>query len=381
MRRSLLVLGCVLVLGCASTPKSKPAAAAPAEAPPPPASAPSATPESPRYLTPQQILKRLEDSQVAYSVEGKDSPPGGWADALWPQRVKAVDYPRVVVRGGERVIQPWPENPQAKALYDEAEPHFQAKRYDEAAKLYTRATEVCPDCYVAWIFRGDAAYFAGDPGTALGHYRKALAINPNDHRSWFFLGNALVQLERYDEALEAWAMCLTLNPRYPVIRQFFRNNASLGLVINEDAIVPRGYAERTPQGISIQFDPDHDPAWLAFANCKALWLGEPSHRQEMTGTTKEHFTSVEELECLGSALAVHIGQKEQGKTESSDPTLDRLYVIAQDGMLLEAVLFEVGARVHPQLVLTMEESSRQRLKTYVLEHVLVPVARAGSYDL
>jgi tetratricopeptide (TPR) repeat protein len=330
---------------------------------------------------PSQILKRLEDSEVAYSVEGKDSPPGGWADALWPQRVQAVVYPRVVVEKGERVIREWPENPRARALFEEAEPLFQAKRYEEAGKLYARATEVCPDCYVAWVFRGDAAYFAGDAATALGHYRKAIELNPHDHRNWFFLGNALAQLERYGEALDAWAWCLVLNPRYPVIRQFFRNNAHLGLVIREDVIVPRGYAERTAQGVSIQFDPDHDPAWFAFANCKALWLGEPSHRQEMTGTSEEHFTSVEELECLGSALAIHVGQREQGQAEKSDPTLDRLYGIAQDGMLLEAVLFEVGARVYPQLMLTMEESSRERLKAYVVEHVLVPAAKAGGYDL
>ena len=379
MHRSLIVIGCVLVLGCASTPK--PAAVPSAEATKAPATAQRSQPEEPRYLTPSQILKRLEESKVSYSVEGRDSPPGGWADALWPRRVQAVEFPRVVVEGGERVIREWPENPRARALLDEAEPHFEARRYEEAGKLYARATEVCPDCYVAWNFRGDAAYFAGDAATALGHYRKAISINPDDHRSWFFMGNALVRLERFDEALEAWAWCLTLNPRYPVIRQFFRNNASLGLVILEDTIVPRGYAERTANGVSIQFDPNHDPAWLAFANCKALWLGEPSHRQEMTGTTEEHFNSVEELECLGSALAVHVGQREQGKTETSDPTLDRLYVIAQDGMLMEAVLFEVGARVHPQLMLTMEDASRQRIKAYVLEHVLVPAAKAGRYDL
>jgi hypothetical protein len=379
LHRSLLVLGCVLVLGCASTPK--PVVAPPVGAPETPASAPASQPEKPPYLTPNQILKRLEESKVSYRVDGKDSPPGGWADQLWPQRVQAVEFPRVVVEGGERVVRPWPDNPRARALLEEAEPHFQAKRYEEAGKLYARATEVCPDCYLAWIYRGDAAYFAGDAATALEHYRKAITLNPDDHRSWFFLGNALAKQERFKEALDAWAWCLVLSPRYPVIRQFFRTNAHLGLVIREDVIVPRGYAERAGEEISIQFDPNHDPAWFAFANCKALWLGEPSHRQEMTGTTEEHFTSVEELECLGSALAVHQGQKEQGKAEVSDPTLDRLFVIAQDGMLLDAVLFEVGARVSPQVVLTLDDGARQRLKAYVLEHVLVPAAAAGSYDL
>ncbi|MCP3141060.1 tetratricopeptide repeat protein [Pyxidicoccus xibeiensis] len=379
MHRSLIVLGCVLALGCASTPK--PGAARPVEEAKAPAVTPPSSRKSPAYLTPAQILKRLEESKVSYRVEGKDSPPGGWAEQLWPQRMEAVEFPRVVVQGGERVIQPWPEDAKAQALLQEAEPLFQAKRYAEAAKLYTRATEVCPDCYRAWIFRGDAAYFADDAATALTHYQKAIAINPEDHRTWFFQGNALAKLGRYDEALDSWAWCLVLSPRYPVIRQFFRTNAHLGLVIREDTIVPRGFAERMGEDVSIQFDPDHDPAWFAFANCKALWIGEPSHRLEMTGTTDEHFTSTEELECLGSALVVHEGRKAEGKMEASDPTLDRLFVIAQDGMLLEAVLFEVGSRVHPQVVLTMDDAVRQRLKTYVLKHVLVPAGASGRHDL
>jgi hypothetical protein len=194
------------------------------------------------------------------------------------------------------------------------------------------------------------------------------------------MGNALAKLGRYEEALQSWAWCLVLNPRYPVIRQFFRTNAGLGLVIRGDVIVPRGMARRSGEEVLIQWDPSHGPAWLAFANCKALWLGEPSHREEMTGSREEHFTSVEELECLGSALMVHRGQQEQGKGDESDPSLDGLGTILDDGMLLEAVLFEVGARVHPQVVLTVDDDVRQRLKAYVLKHVLVP-AGGGSYDL
>lgn len=375
MLRPLLVLCCVLAAGCASTPKPGPGPTAAA------AGTSRPRPEQPRYLSPAEVLKRLEESSVSYRVDGQDSPPGGWADQLWPQRVQEVTYPRVVAEGGQRVVRAWPEHAQAQALLSEAEPHFQAKRYEEAGKLYTRATEVCPECYVAWTFRGDAAYFSDDAETALKHYRKAATLNPDDHRTWFFQGNALAKLGRYEEALQAWAWCLVLNPRYPVIRQFFRTNAHLGLVIREDAIVPRGAAERDGEEVLIRWDPSHGPAWLAFANCKALWLGEPSHREEMTGTQEEHFTSVEELECLGSALLIHRSQTQEGKGEESDPTLDRLGAILDDGMLLEAVLFEVGARVYPQVSLTMEDEVRQRLKAYVLSHVLVPAGSSGSYDL
>ncbi len=374
VRPFFIVLGCSFVLGCASTPKPVPAA--PIEA----TETSQAEHETPAYLSPSEIVKVLEDSKVAYRIEGKDSPPGGWGDQLWPQRVALIDVPQVEVEveDGRRTIREWPTPAGMKALLDEAEPHFQAKRYDEAAKLYAQATDLCPECYVAWVFRGDADYFAGDAATALEHYGRATTLNPYDHRAWFFKGNALAKLGRFEEALDAWAQCLALSPRYPVIRQFFRTNAHLGLVIRGDTIVPRGYAERDAEGVSIQFDPNHDPAWLAFANCKALWLGEPSHRKKMTGSTEEQFTSVEEMECLASALAVHESQKAEGKTDALDPTLDRLFAIAQEGLLLEAVLFEVGARVHPQIALTLEDELRRRLKKYVLTHVLVPAGGHGG---
>ncbi len=372
MVRSLVVLGCALAVGCATSPKPAVSEAAPPAA--------AARPEQPGFLGPKEIQKRLEDSSVSYRLEPQDSPRGGWADELWPQRVQVVDYPRVQEEGGARLIREWPDNAEARALLQDAEPHFQAKRYAEAAKLYARATEVCPDCYMAWTFRGDAAYFDGDAETGLKHYRKSLSLNPDDHRTWFFQGNALAKLGQYTEALESWAQCLVLHPRYPVIRQFFRANPGLGLVIREDAIVPRGFARRDNADVVIHWDPSHGPAWLAFAQCKALWLGEPSHREEMTGTRAEQFTSVEELECLVSALAIHAAQKAQGKEDEADSTLDRLSTIREDGMLLEAVLFEVGARIHPQFVLTVEDEVRKQLKAYVLKHVLVP-AGGGGYDL
>jgi hypothetical protein len=112
---------------------------------------------------------------------------------------------------------------------------------------------------------------------------------------------------------------------------------------------------------------------LAFANCKALWLGEPSHRQEMTGTTEHPFSSLEETECLASAAMVHEGQKEQGADGPADSSLDRLMGVIDDGMVTELVLFEMAARVHPQYTLTLDDEDRGRLRAYVIRHVLLPV--------
>lgn len=359
----------MLVTACASAPKPAPAPGAEA------AQATRAAPRRTEFLTPAEILKRLEDSEVMYRLEPRDSPPGGWAEDLWPRRVAPVFSPRVVVEGGRRVIREWPENAKAEALIQQGEEHYQARRYGEAAKFYQRAVEVCPDCYLAHAYLGDAVLFDGDAEGALVHYRKAAEINPDDYRLYYFQGSALARLGRLPEAREAFAWSLVLYPRNPLMRQFFKQNRGVGMGMLDDVLVPRGFAREEGGVVLVEFDPDYGAAWLAYANCKALWEGEPSHREEMTGTAERHFSSVEELECLWSLANVHAAQREEGKEDRVDSSLDGLMSVIQDGMTMELVLFEMAARVHPQFTLTLEEEERQRLKDYVLSYVLIPMYR------
>ena len=72
-----------------------------------------------------------------------------------------------------------------------------------------------------------------------------------------------------------------------------------------------------------------------------------------------------------AAAIVHY---QQGRDERVDASLDRLLAIIEDGMVTQLVLFEMAARVHPQYTLTLDEEERQRLKAYVLKHVLLPAA-------
>ncbi|HYH99675.1 tetratricopeptide repeat protein [Hyalangium sp.] len=366
--RSLLIAGCVFSLGaCALASKAAPTPGAKAASA---ADRPDSS-ELPAFLSPPEIMKRMEASAVQYRIEPKDSPPGGWAEELWPMRVEPVPVPRVVVEDGRRVIEGWKENSKAQALMNKAEEHFQARRYAEAAKLYQQALDICADCYLARAYLGDTLLFGGDLEGALEHYRKAAEINPHDYRLYYFQGSALARLGRGAEAREAFAWSLVLNPRNPVLRRFFRENPGAGMWVRGDVLVPRGFAHEEGKEVVVEFDPDYGVAWFAYANCKALWLGEASHREERTGTAERHFSSAEELECLASAAVVHASQREKGEEGAMDSSLDGLVAIIQDGMATELVLFEMAARVHPQYTLTLDDAERQRLKDYVLRYVLV----------
>lgn len=364
MHRTVFFLLLPLTFGCATTPAT-PRGAAPAQVVPA---------ETQDMLSLKEILQRMEASPVKYELGEKDSPPDGWADTLWPQRIAPLPYARVVREGGKATLAPPHEDPESERLIAEGEPHFQANRFDEAAKLFARATEVCPKCANAWIFRGDAALFANKEEAALGYYRKATELNPDDYRAHFFQGHALLRLGRRAEAREAFASALVLNPRLPTLRKLLAMNPGLGLVITPDVVVPRGMAERTQTGVAALYDGHYGTAWLAFAVCKALWLGEPSHRKEMTGSDSDtHFTSTEERECLNAALTGYAIAKEQKDADSviPDKGLERLERIVEAGMGDMVVLFELASRVHPQVTLTTNEDVRQRLRAYILEFVLL----------
>jgi hypothetical protein len=343
----LLLATLLLAAGCASTPRQ----GATDKAGTPPAA------KRPSFLGPKEILERLEASTVQYVFEDKDTPPGGWAEQLWPERVRPVPRPRGVVEGDTRRVVSAPTHAEAEQLLKEAEPHFQAKRYDKAAELYERATAVCPECIDGWIFRGDAALFSGEPAAALALYEKAATLGPHDYRPYFFQGHALARLGRPAQAREALATALVLNPRITTLRQFIKKNPGFGLTVTPDVVVPRGFAFRDGDVVRVHYDPHYSPGWLAFASCKALWLGEPSHREEMTGSTSDSLhSSTEELECLGAALAAHLATRDE-EEDREDAGLERLHQIAEDGMAGELVLFELTSRIHPQATLLLDDSS------------------------
>lgn len=53
---------------------------------------------------------------------------------------------------------------------------------------------------------------AGDCSAAVSAYRAALALRPQHEDSLYYLGNCLLDLERYDEAIDAYRQLVALNP-------------------------------------------------------------------------------------------------------------------------------------------------------------------------
>ena len=325
--------------------------------------------ERPHFLRPDEMYKRMAASPVKYEVHGltdlKDVPVDHLAEALWPERSPRIELPTVRVMEGHREVVPYEIDPKSAALLDEAEADFQAQRYPPAEERYRKAIQISAQNYVAWSHLGDSALNQGKGKDALEDYEKAIALNPYDYRSWFYKGDALALLKRRKEEMDAYATSLALRPRSPILSQKLRH---AGMAAHDDFIQPRGFARREGDGVGIYAEVGHGAHWMAFAMCKGLWIGEPSHREETLGDGVR-WSSFEETECLASLIAAYEAGRSK-KDFRADPNLEVLSKIGlKDHMLDELAVYELGSRLDPHITLLLNDEQRARLKEYIRKYV------------
>lgn len=331
-------------------------------------------PGAAELLPPAEILKRLRASRVVYRFERLEPSAidaAKFADEMWPPHEAALPFPFVEDRGtGRRTLVTYPMNDEAVRILNQAEPLFQAKDYAAAEREYGRALEVAPGYYLALLSYGDCAFFSGNLQAALRRYEMAIEANPFDHRGYYYRANVLTEMGQIDEALDGYAWALATRPRHALLLQGLATREKrLGAVVQSDLLRPRSVARQDKDGVQVASD--GTAHWLAFGACKAMWLGEPAHRKEMTGHEDHSITTTEEKECLASLLGVYASQREAGAI-AAEPALDTLIEVVKAGMATEFILYELASRLSPHMLVLVEPAHRERLRNFVRRFVLVP---------
>lgn len=318
---------------------------------------------------PKQVLERLEASPVEFAIKDigalTDVARGRLADETWSPAVEPVALPKVErAKGGAVTISPWPQPAAARPELEKAERAFQKKDFQAAATHYRKALVSAPKLYIARAYLGDALLFGGDAAAALAEYDAAIALNPDDYRLYFFRATAHRHLEARDKMVADLRASLALKPRNDLLLGMVeRSRGQLGLRLEPDLFVPRAFVRREGEVIVIYADLER-PEWLAWANCKALWLGDAAHRKARTGKSAPGWSSVEELDCLANLLDVYEQRRRSGEGMRDD-RLDRLVKIAEAGLAFGFVVYEFGARVDPQVVLRLDPKARDVVRRYV----------------
>ena len=185
-------------------------------------------------LGPAEYLKIVSESKLQYNISSRPS-KAAMALPTCPRREESM---RVVQRGAEKKLAPWPMKLEIVPLLSEGEKFFDAEKFDEAAAKYKAAIAKDPESATAYLFYGDTFLMgADDPASALAQYQKAIALDPTLPRPHFFASTAYLQLGRTADAREEIVRALTCavvridletrSPRSRTVGQQARNASSI----------------------------------------------------------------------------------------------------------------------------------------------------------
>lgn len=95
--------------------------------------------------------------------------------------------------------------------------YFEAGRYPDAAKAYTKATQLAPERGVYWSSLGEALVMASErdpmPQEAAAAFDKAIALEPGDPRARYFIAVRKDLAGNHEGALADWLALLKDTPK------------------------------------------------------------------------------------------------------------------------------------------------------------------------
>ena len=329
-----------------------------------------------KLSTPKEIVELMEKSKVLYEVDDistLDVARGRLADEQWKPLNPRIELPKVTRSKNGVRVEPWPKPSAAsvKAM-DTAETAFRSKDYAEAEKQYRAAIKASPTNYIAHAYLGDALLFGDkkDVEGALASYEQAIKLNPDDYRLYFFRASVHRKLGNKKEVIDDLRHALTLKPRNDVLIEMVRNShGTTGLRAEPEIFVPRSFVRRSEKGVRLYVETGRIE-WFAWANCKAVWLGETAYRKSRGGGAS--WTSAEDYECLANLVTMYVKQRDE-KEGVRDDRLDRLETVATDGLLNAMVLYEFASRVDPMVMLKVTPAQRSDVRKYIEKFVLTAV--------
>ncbi|MFZ5818903.1 MAG: tetratricopeptide repeat protein [Chloroflexota bacterium] len=137
--------------------------------------------------------------------------------------------------------------------------HYEAGRYEEAARCYEQAVKSEPRDARAWNNRGLSLDALKRREEAIPCYDMALGINPKYIAAWCNRGISLNSLGRYQDALVCFRKALEIEEKHAIVWHNLGNSLR-GLGKVEEALKCYGRA--------LALDPQHDLAWYHKAVCE-----------------------------------------------------------------------------------------------------------------
>ena len=133
---------------------------------------------------------------------------------------------------------------------------------DRAVELYQNSLELCPTAE-AHTFLGWTYHFQGKVHDAIAECKRAIAVDPDFGNPYNDIGSYLIELGRYDEAIQ-WLQRATEAPRYEP-RHFPYFNLGRAYLAKRDFLRARNHFRE-----SLRIEPKYPLARKAIENLRRM---------------------------------------------------------------------------------------------------------------
>jgi tetratricopeptide (TPR) repeat protein len=295
------------------------------------------------------------------------------------------------IRSGDRWTLGIPQrHPDSSKLLAEGEELFDKKQDAEAAVRYRKMIELDANDAGAHLLYGDVFFFGDrDYAAAAAEHRKALAIDPANSMAYFFSANALMRVDRADEARAAVVAALSYNPVYESLYKVLDHQPdAFGLrpLARHRFDPPGGYLGKPDAGGITVYGGGGDREWLTYAICKAVLRNEPAARKEVLGDAEAVEASFEEERaCVAAYVDGNLNstratlEKAAGRKPVSDadvrkaapPLVRHLAEVRENGFFDGYVAFEILGQRCPIAAQMYPEALHREVEKYVARYVVV----------
>ncbi len=318
----------------------------------------------------EQMLDLMHHSKVSYAITPvpTDSVLDLAMNVLTQRQRRYTAAPRVSVENGVPTISNWVWEGLSPEVDAQAAQDFSANNISAARADYQKVLKASPDCYIAVANLGYCFMLEGKTDSAIAYYDKAIEMSKIDFLPYYYKADALYKAKRYEEARQAMIDVLTLRPRYAKALQQLREMPNLGVTVHDSLFAPKGFAYKEPNRVLIECPSDTmlEP-WRAYAIGKAIWLGEPAHRDSLTGSSSLSWSVLHEVECFGALLESyeHLRGKHPPLAD-----IEKIEAVTSDNLLNACTLYEIGSRFDEDIMLTVDPSIRVSVRMYVEKYIL-----------
>ena len=266
----------------------------------------------------------------------------------------------------------------ADRAMQEGEAAFVRGDFKSAIEHYDRALAADPNLYEAALYKGDV-YFKSDQQEKAGEwFARAIKINPDRETAYRYWGDSLMKQGKSDEAREKFIEAFVAEPYSRLARNGFVQwaNEKKVLLAHPQIDIPTNVTTMKDGKVTINLDPstlkesgDGSGAWMMYGLSRASWATGEFAKEYPNEKAYRHSLK-EEASALRAVIAsVRIQQKEK-KISQLNPSLARLIMLEDDGLLEPYILMARPDQGIAQDYSAFRRANIEKLRRYVVEYVL-----------